>query len=307
MGCSSSAWVYGVLSLHNLFLSSWPADVHEELWGQNPDILISSSLAPRQVRRTDGGYILTGGWPFSSGSDYADWAMLGGVAGGEAPAMLLVPMRDIAIVDDWQTLGLRGTGSKTLRLDEVFVADRYAIPLAMLYTGGHGQMKPGDSFWAHAPQGLFGMYNFSCVILGLAQRAVDLTLEMLRTKVSRGIRLGDVDSYRMKLAEAMSVTDIARFHMHGGCRQHVANLRNGAVYGERHVSSAARDIAIIVRQLRDVVLSLSEISGGWVYDSDPMQQILRDTLTGATHRSANWEAKVLPDAVLALDLMGIDP
>jgi alkylation response protein AidB-like acyl-CoA dehydrogenase len=122
-GCASSAWVYAVLAEHQWIIAGYPEAAQIDVWGENPDAVAASSLAPRAAAKpVAGGWRLSGRYTFSSGCDYAQWAILGAFLGelGDPRhvAYLLVPLAEVEIVDDWQVLGLAGTGSKSLVLDE---------------------------------------------------------------------------------------------------------------------------------------------------------------------------------------------
>jgi alkylation response protein AidB-like acyl-CoA dehydrogenase len=119
-GCASSAWVYAVLAEHQWIIAQYPEQAQIDVWGDNPLAVASSSLAPRAAaKKVSGGWRLSGRYTFSSGCDYAQWAILGAFLGelGDPRnvAYLLVPLAETEIVDDWQVLGLAGTGSKSLR------------------------------------------------------------------------------------------------------------------------------------------------------------------------------------------------
>lgn len=124
--CPSTAWVYGVLSVQAFMLARFDPRAQADVWGQDASTLISSSFAPvGKVAPVDGGYSLSGRFTFSSGSSHCTWAMVGGFVpqeGGRPEMRLfLVPRSDYVIEDVWQTIGLRGTGSNDLVIDEVFV------------------------------------------------------------------------------------------------------------------------------------------------------------------------------------------
>src|SRR5271167_3905650 len=111
-GCASSAWVYAVLAEHQWIIAQYPEEAQIDVWGADPEAVASSSLAPREAaRRVPGGWRLSGRYPFSSGCDYAQWAIIGTFLGEKGDprhiAYLLVPLAEIEIVDDWQVLGLR--------------------------------------------------------------------------------------------------------------------------------------------------------------------------------------------------------
>src|SRR5271169_2399914 len=120
-GCASSAWVYAVLAEHQWIIAQYPEEAQIDVWGADPQAVASSSLAPRAAaKRTTGGWRLSGRYSFSSGCDYAQWAIIGAFLGQmgdpRSHAYLLVPFAEIEIVDDWQSLGLAATGSKSLIL-----------------------------------------------------------------------------------------------------------------------------------------------------------------------------------------------
>src|SRR5271167_4026140 len=111
-GCASSAWVYAVLAEHQWIIAQYPEKAQIDVWGEDPRAVASSSLAPREAaRRVPGGWRLSGHYPFSSGCDYAQWAIIGTFLGEKGDprgvAYLLVPLTEAEIVDDWQVLGLR--------------------------------------------------------------------------------------------------------------------------------------------------------------------------------------------------------
>src|SRR5712692_5726818 len=77
-GCASSAWVYAVLAEHQWIIAQYPEAAQIDVWGEDPKAVAASSLAPREAaRRVPGGWRLSGRYPFSSGCDYAQWAIIG--------------------------------------------------------------------------------------------------------------------------------------------------------------------------------------------------------------------------------------
>ncbi len=294
-GCASSAWVYSVVVLHHLYLSVWPDDVQDTVWGGNRETLMSSGLAPRPAKKVAGGYVVDGDWAWSSGCDHAEYAMVGGALEGAPPVMFLIPMEKIQIVDDWHTFGMRGTGSKTLRLNQVFVPEHWTV----MYSQLMGPTRPGNpldpkSFWDRAPNLLMSGYCFSSVVLGLALKALRLASDDLRTKVSRGIALRDSPTQQMRMGEALACIESAKFYLTQTARAHTVRVRAGEQYAAREIWESAAQIAWHVRKMRDAALILADTSSQWIYDRDPLQQVLRDIMTGATHRSASLDAMFMP-------------
>src|SRR6202048_2766299 len=137
-GCASSAWVYAVLAEHQWIIAQYPEAAQIDVWGDDPEAVASSSLAPRAAaKRVAGGWRLSGRSPFFSGCDYAQWAIIGGFLGEKGDprhiAYLLVPLAEVEIVDDWQGVGLAGTGSKLLILHDVFVPEHRSVMVSDLF------------------------------------------------------------------------------------------------------------------------------------------------------------------------------
>ena len=92
-GCMSTAWVLGVVAIHNWQLALFDDRAQQDVWGEDDATLISSSYMPvGKVEHVDGGYKLSGHWGFSSGSRHCDWAFLGAMVppenAGEALSLI---------------------------------------------------------------------------------------------------------------------------------------------------------------------------------------------------------------------------
>ena len=81
-GCGSTAWVYINLVAHNWMLPYWPEQAEDDIWGENSEALIGSTLIfpVGRLEPVEGGYLFSGRWPYASGIDASDWMMLGGMA-----------------------------------------------------------------------------------------------------------------------------------------------------------------------------------------------------------------------------------
>jgi 3-hydroxy-9,10-secoandrosta-1,3,5(10)-triene-9,17-dione monooxygenase len=129
--CPSSAWILGVIAVHNWQLAVFDDQAAQDVWAEDPSVLISSSYAPvGKVKVVEGGFRLSGRWSFSSGSEHCQWAFLGAVVPTpEAPfdmanyRTFLVPISDYDIVHNWDVVGLQGTGSHDIVVDDVFVPE----------------------------------------------------------------------------------------------------------------------------------------------------------------------------------------
>src|SRR5690606_32066223 len=152
--CGSTGWVASLMGVHLWQIGLFPEAAQDEVWGADPDALVSSSYAPiGRLTPVEGGYELSGHWRFSSGCDHASWALLGalvlGPQGRPVDVMtVLVPRDDYVIQDVWDVIGLRGTGSNDIIVERAFVPAHRAMRNAELARpSGPGQeVNPGPLY-----------------------------------------------------------------------------------------------------------------------------------------------------------------
>ena len=297
-GCASSAWVYAVLGEHQWLIAAFPLQAQIDVWGDDPAAVAASSLAPRAVAvRGSGGWRLSGQYSFSSGSSHAQWAIIGAFLGeaGDARnvAYLLVPFTDIEIVDDWHVLGLAGTGSRSLRLRDVFVPDHRCVLLADLLAGTPpGALVHPDYPLMRAPRGLLVNYSLPPVVIALGRRALAVAIDSLRGRVSRGItRMAASEFVQMTVAEAAAAIDAATLTMWHGREAAEAMLVAAEPVPPEAALRTRRDMTHAQHQVQWAVERLVEVCGARsVYDADALASIRRDVLTLLTHNVASRQA-----------------
>ena len=290
-GCSSSAWVYAVLGEHQWIVACLPERGQDDVWGDDPFAVASSSLAPRNVGLpADGGWRVSGTFPFSSGCDHAKWAILGvraeDAAGNRRTRYMLGPMGEIEVLDDWHVLGLRGTGSKSLVLKDVFVPTHRTVLLKDLLDGTTpGALVHPDYALLRAPRGFLVPFSLPPVMFSLGRRALRTVPEMLRSRLSRGTRdLAESEVVQMQLSEAGAAIDLACLILRTRRAESMAMLASGRPVTVEDGMRNRRDVAYAAAMIRDGVGRLAELAGSRVArDDEPLQAILRDVETIATH------------------------
>jgi alkylation response protein AidB-like acyl-CoA dehydrogenase len=301
-GCASSAWVYAVLAEHQWIIAQYPEQAQLDVWGENPEAVASSSLAPREAaRRVPGGWRLSGRYPFSSGCDYAQWAIIGAFLGEKGDprgvAYLLVRLAEVEIVDDWQVLGLSGTGSKSLVLDDVFVPEYRHVMVSDLFAGTPpGALVHPDYPVLRAPRGFLVSYSLPPVAIALGRRALDIACARLAKRVSRGVtRVAESEVVQMAIGEAAAAIDVATMLLHTGRESSTAAVSSGRRITEAEALRARRDMVYAQHQVSWAVDRLCEMNGArWVYDSDELGAIRRDVMTILTHHAASRQAAMAP-------------
>src|SRR5271167_4969970 len=301
-GCASSAWVYAVLAEHQWIIAQYPEEAQIDVWGEDPEAVASSSLAPREAaRRVPGGWRLSGHYPFSSGCDYAQWAIIGTFLGEKGDprgiAYLLVRLAEVEIVDDWQVLGLLGTGSKSLVLDDVFVPEHRSVMVSDLFAGTPpGALVHPDYPVLRAPRGFLVSYSLPPVAVALGRRALEVACRSLAGRVSRGVRrLADSEFVQMTLGEAAAAIDTATLLLHTGREASTAAVSSGRRITEAEALRARRDMVYAQHQIGWALDRLCELDGArWVYDNDELGAIRRDVMTVLTHTAASRVAGLAP-------------
>ena len=182
-GCMSSAWVLGVVAVHNWQLALFDAQAQEDVWGKNEATLISSSYMPRaQVTPVEGGYRISGRWGFSSGVDHCDWAFLGGLVNdpetGEPDFWtFLVPRGDFKVLPIWDTIGLGGTGSHDVTVEDAYVPAyrTHRSKDGFASTNPGAKVNPGPLY--KLPFGQVFVRAVSSSSIGALQGALDCFIE----------------------------------------------------------------------------------------------------------------------------------
>src|ERR1700758_3023503 len=207
-GCGSTSWVLANLAAHHWLLGMWHPEAQDEIWGESPDSLISSALifARGRAQRVERGYRLSGRWPFSSGIDASAWNMFGAVVSDEETGqsehrMLLVPASDYKIIDTWEVIGLAGTGSKDVEVNDIFVPAYRTLATERIKGGPNrgSELNPGTLYKLPAVS-LFA-FAVAGVSLGIARGAIRHFAETTRTRRSAytGRSLADFTNIQVHL------------------------------------------------------------------------------------------------------------
>jgi alkylation response protein AidB-like acyl-CoA dehydrogenase len=308
-GCASSAWVYGVLTEHSWVLASYGEAAQREVWGADATAMSCASLVPTgNGERAAGGVRITGKWPFASGCDHAQWAVLGAlVAGPDGKRSVqdcLVPIGTLAIADDWHVLGLAATGSKTLVADDVFVPEHRVLPHEALAAGrAPGRdVHPGMTL-CRMPRSFIASLTLVAVLLGLAQRAVDAFADYTGGRSAGGRRAADSEIVQLTLAEAAAEADTALLLARRTAIDNTRLVAAGETVSQERLLTARRDIAFAVKLARQAIDRLYALCGAHaIYDGAPLQLAFRDAHAASAHLFLKWEIGALPYGKLRLGL-----
>lgn len=300
-GDGSTGWVYSLGAVHQWLIACYPQEAQHEVWSRDPGAIAAVSYAPTGKAATaPGGYRVSGRWSFASGCDNAKWGILGGMIpldGGVKPGFFLVPSTDYTIDDDWFTMGLAGTGSKTIVVEDAFVPAYRAATFADLLTGqGPGtKVNPNPLYrqpmLAVVPNCLVGP------ALGMARGALQAFAEQVGGRTTRGAvaggnnRMAEFATVQMRVAEATASIDAAQLMIHRDLRETSDVVESG-----KQVDVAMRmrnrlTHTFATRLLTQAVDAVFLAAGGSALGlQHPVQRFWRDIHSASSHISLNWDA-----------------
>lgn len=294
-GCPSSAWNVMVLGVHPFEVGLLDARCGDELWGEDNTTLVSSSYAPfGTVKAVEGGYVLNGEWLTSSGCDHAaGGAFVGGRvadANGEMTfRSFWIQASDFEIVDDWFVVGLAGTGSKKLIIQNVFIPTYRSHVIGAYDESSHGHV---DNLYK-MPFFYVFYAAVSSVVIGMARGMVDLYIEHMvpRQNINQAVGAAVQDPFiKGRLGEAYA-------KILGATARVLHNTDEAWGY-----ASAGKLVPLDVRVRH---FATNQFTGGECFDaahmifkktstrgvwlSNPMQRQMRDILVGANHITQNQD------------------
>lgn len=295
--CASTAWASGLLANHAHAMALFDSRLQNELWQDAPDTLISSSVAPLgQWQAAEGGITLSGRFGWSSGCDHAQWAVLGYLGfndmGQKGPCFAVVPSTDFQILDDWDAAALKGTGSKTIVVDNAFVPDYRTESLFALNYGlarGFNEQQGGLYFLPFSS--VFSL-AFSAVAVGIARRMTSVFSDKTRARVRAytGAKVAESAPAGMRLAESVNQTHAALTILRHDWQQMDRACQ------ERKQPTAEMMLHWRVNQAYAVKLSVEAVdrlfaaAGGsaW-FNSNEMQRLFRDVHICASHAQTDYD------------------
>lgn len=296
--CGSTGWVSSVLGVHPWQIALFDDKAQQAVWGSDPDTRVSSSYAPMgKAKVTEGGVLLSGRWSFSSGCAHATWVLLGGLVFNDEGQVVdfrtfLVPREKYEIVDVWNVVGLAGTGSNDIVVEETFVPDEFT--LSMGETGqckGPGQAVNTSDLYKLQFHSLFTT-TITTPIIGMARGAYAEHVEMQKTRVraSYGEKASLDPFAAVRVARAASDIDAAWALLMDNIREQQAYVARGEKIPISQRLKVRRDQVLGTQRAIDAVDSLFEASGGKALATGtPLQRAWRDAHAGRVHAANDPE------------------
>lgn len=282
----STAWVAAFGSA-NTYLASLPVETQAEIYASGPDQVFAGGLYPLQkAERLEGGYRVSGQWRFASGCKGADWI---GVGIGGAPAgaddknagkpfTAVFPASEVEIVENWNVVGMQGTGSHDLRLKDKYVDERWTF-----VRGGVALID--EPLYCY-PAVSYQAQVHAAVNVGLARAALDLLAGMSGvTKTTTGApRLADRAYYRSGLAQAEAQWRSARAFFFDAAEASWRTVLAGDPVLPAEANLLRLSATHAAHTCADIVMQAYKMAGvGAIYRESRMQRLVRDSIVVTQH------------------------
>lgn len=309
----STSWVASIWSISTWIVGLFPDEAQDEIFSA-PNTRVCGILSTGGMALPDssGGVRLSGKWAFNTGVLHSHWDVLAAVCatpdGTPQPVMVIVPVSELSIVDDWFTSGLRGTGSVSTVAEDVHVPAHRVMPMGALLQEQYGSVHNLGSQVFRTPLVPTGSATVNGTVLGLAQGAMEVFRERLP---GRGITYtGHTDQSlhpltHLQLAEATMKIDEAEFHANRAAELLDSKGASGEPWAMSERALVRLDSSFVNRRAKEAADVLNSASGGSAnYTSLPMQRIVRDL------QAVNLHALMNPNTNLEMYgrvLLGLDP
>ena len=288
--CMSTAWAGGIVAVHAFQIALMDERAQQDVWGDDIHTRVSSSYAPMgKVEPVEGGFKFSGRWGWSSGCDHCTWVLLGGILPDGSYRTFLVPDSDYRIEDTWHSMGLRGTGSNDIVVEDAFVPDYRTHKQSDGFEGTNPGVTDDSANLYRLPWAQLFIRVVSTPAIGAARDALSLYRELVRGKASGDItKLAGDTGTQMRIAEATNQIDEMTAVMLRNFDTMVAQLAGGETIPLEDRILYRYQASLVIEKCMAVVDSLFSSAGGSsVFEGSDIQQRFLDIHTARAHVANN--------------------
>ncbi len=290
----SAGWVAGVVGVHPWELALADPKLQDEIYGTDPDTWVASPYAPQgRAKPVEGGFLFSGEWQYSTGTDHCDWIILGGIvtdADGNIEGLpdvrhFVLPRVDYEIVENsWNVMGLTGTGSKNIRITDSFVPDYRTINHFDLSDGEYSERR-ADTPLYQLPFGCVFSAAIASATFGIARGAIDAYRDYLATRISALGVVGKTDPFQQEaLAEAEADLAAGIVHVDAMINDWLERIREGdRITTTDRLEFRRNQVRAVQRVLFSIDKLFSRAGSAGVWTTRPLERYWRDLRTGGTH------------------------
>ena len=314
-GCMATAWIYGVIGVHNWQIPLFPEQAQIDVWGQDPTTLTASTYMPTgKAEPVEGGYRFSGRWSWSSGSQHCEWILLGGLlpkkdgSGVLEHCTFLLPKKDFKIIENFDVLGLRATGSHDIEVTDAFVP-------------AHRTHRTND----HSDEGCLGratnpgwLYRIpftqvfqravSSACLGATDAAINSFRQRCASFVGKhGAKTAEDVNSQLAVSEAMMMTDQAKLVLYRNFQRIVDCAKNGTVMDVEERLMQRAQAAQVPKLCANAVNEIMRAcAAGGVFKTNPIERTFRDLHVARGHIANNSDTYARSHGAVMLGLPNAD-
>lgn len=287
--CGASGWCFDLLMQHHWVFGMFPGECQDQVYKQDKRPKIGTSFMPAaKVTRAPGGYRVTGEWSFSSGINHSDWAILGGAVppadGSGAPDVrfFMFGPGEFKVKDNWYAVGLKGSGSNNVVVNDVFVREEYTVRAADFGAGTSPGSKVNTGVMFKEPGYVAFPFGIFCPLIAIARGALDCFTDFAKTRAASAVRdpMLQLLGTQRAIGEAAAEIDAAYLL----AKDNDAKLMAGLPNGEADASAIRRNFTLASRLAMRGVDRLFEASGArGILDGNPIQRFWRDVHAAGNH------------------------
>jgi alkylation response protein AidB-like acyl-CoA dehydrogenase len=276
----SAGWVAS-FGMNPAYLAALPLETVDTVWSETPDVVFAGGIFPTQTaKRVDGGYIVNGRWKFASGSMGASLLGVGIQSddGEPLPRMAVMPAEKVRIDPTWNVVGMVGTGSHDLVVDEVFVPEEWTF-----VRGG----KPNiDSDFFRYPALSFAAQVLAVTTAGMAREALDVVQAMAagRKSVTGAPNLGEREHVQIEIAKAEAKVRASRAFFYEATEDAWNSIKAGGEPSRDQVNLVRLATTHLTHECAEAIRSIYQVTGMTGASNDhPLSRIVRDSMMCTQH------------------------
>ena len=294
-GDGSAGWFVSLSNIRDYMVSyAFGEQALNDIHGAGDDVVLAGNFKPIKcdIKKVEGGYYIEEAqWPFVSGSPHAHWCYFGFPVddgnGGQEMAIMVVPREDLEILDDWNVMGLKGSGSNSCLIKDVFVPE-HRVSLDRLASKGYYMIDPlKDVPLYRTPFVPSLTLSIVAPALGLAQAAMDLHMERVR---NAGIgntfytKMSEASITHHQVAQAQLKIDSAELHLYRAVDRLDAYSEAGHEMTMEEIVQMKADFGYVNQLCKEAIDLLVAGSGSvFTYNKNPFQLVYRDFITMHLH------------------------
>lgn len=315
-GCMSTAWIYGVIGVHNWQLPLFPEQAQHDVWASNSATRIASTYMPvGKAEPVEGGYRFSGRWGFSSGVDHAEWIFLGGLlpkhdcSGALEHVTFLLPKADYRIEQNWDVLGLRATGSHDIVVEGAFVPEHRTQRTNDHSDAGCPGRETNPGWLYRIPFTQVFQRAVSSACIGALDGAIENFRERSAAHIGKhGAKTAEDVNAQLATCEAMMTIDQLKLVLFRNYARivHCAQTGDKMPVEERLLQRA--QASLVPKLCADATSELLRAcAASGLYKTNPIERVFRDIHQARGHIANNSDAYARAFGAVMLGLPNTDP